>query len=167
MTQLAISHFYARRKPGAITHISSIAAQRPFFPTPVYVATKAAISGFVRSLAALEFPPEDSGLPSVRVNAVAPGVVRTPLWMEHAEKLKMIDGERDEWVEAEEVAGVMLGLVERGENVGGTVVEVGRGKTRRVEVLDGSGPEGAGVTVSNVGVGEREVWERLSGVGGK
>jgi 3-hydroxybutyrate dehydrogenase len=161
MTQLAISHFISRKKPGVITHISSMAGQKPFFPTPVYVATKHAISGFVRSLAQLETPPATSSLPSIRVNAVAPGVIRTPLWMENKDKLKMIDENADEWVSPEEVAQVMLDLVEKEENVGGTVLEVGKGRVRRVEAVNDPGPEGSGLTVSNWESEASEIWGRL------
>jgi 3-hydroxybutyrate dehydrogenase len=65
MTQLGISHFLSRNKPGVIVHISSVAGQKPFFPTLVYVAIKHAISGFVRSVAELEYPPKKTGLPSI------------------------------------------------------------------------------------------------------
>ena len=53
LTQLAISHFLKHNIPGVVVHISSIAAQRPHLPCPIYVAAKHAISGFVRSLAQL------------------------------------------------------------------------------------------------------------------
>jgi 3-hydroxybutyrate dehydrogenase len=161
MTQLAIPHFVSRKKPGVITHITSIAGQKPFFPTPIYVATKHAISGFVRSLAPLETPPSNSSLPSIRVNAVAPGVIKTPLWTENKEKLKMIDESADEWVTPEEVAQVMVDLIEKKENVGGTILEVGKGKVRRVEALNDPGPEGSGHTISNAESEERQIWGRL------
>lgn len=160
MTQLAIAHFLAHKKPGVITHISSIAGQNPFFPTPVYVATKHAISGFVRSLASLETPPEGSGLPPIRVNAVAPGVIKTPLWTDHMEKLKMIDEKSDDWVTPEFVAEVMLDLVEKEENVGGTILEVGN-QVRKVLAFNDPGPSGSGNTVSKSNEVTKEVWERL------
>jgi len=91
VTQLAIAHFLKRKTQGVVVHISSIAGQVPFFPTPMYVATKHALSGFVRSLARLEYPPAHlSHLPKIRVNAVAPARIQTPLWTEHPEKMKLI-----------------------------------------------------------------------------
>lgn len=158
-TQLAIGHFIAHKRPGVITHISSIAAQAPVFPTPVYVATKHAISGFVRSLAPLEHPP--SGLPKIRVNAVAPGIVKTPMWTEHPEKLKMVDPKVDEWVTPEEVAEVMISLVEKEQYSGGTILEVGRRQVRRVEPFNDPGPSGSGNTASNIESESAEIWERL------
>ena len=56
--------------------ISSIAAQLPILPIPLYAASKAAISSFARSMAELE--PKYG----IRVNAVAPGLVKTPIWNE-------------------------------------------------------------------------------------
>ncbi|KAK0107940.1 hypothetical protein ONS96_003725 [Cadophora gregata f. sp. sojae] len=159
VTQLAISHFLAHKKPGTIPHISSVAGQAPFFPTPVYVATKHAISGFVRSLARLETPPADSGLPKIRVTAVAPARILTPLWTDNPDKMKMV-GEKPGWVTPEEVADVMMDLVEGEVNVGGTILEVGR-TVRRVEVYDDPGPRGGGNFVENDPGYEDDMWVLL------
>jgi NAD(P)-dependent dehydrogenase (short-subunit alcohol dehydrogenase family) len=137
-TQLAISHFLnpapgaARASPAnpkRVVLISSIAGQVSNLNTPLYVAGKHAINGFIRSLAALE---ERFG---IRVNGVAPGVIKTPLWTEAPEKIGFVDEERDEWASGEEVAEAMLRCVESGELGGGVVLEVGREQTRRVEAL--------------------------------
>lgn len=160
-TQMAIAHFMSHNTQGAVVHISSIAAQRPLLQCPLYVASKHAISGFVRSLAELETPPQKH-LPTIRVNAVAPGVIKTPLWTDNPEKLKWIKEGKDEWVTPEEVAEVMLDLIEKDEYVGGTVLEVGKNQVRRVEELNDPGPAGAGHTVSAIGGGEEEVWSRLT-----
>ncbi|KAF5546163.1 15-hydroxyprostaglandin dehydrogenase [Fusarium phyllophilum] len=161
-TQQAIAHFTENKKPGSIVHISSIAAQGPVLSVPMYCAAKAGISHFVRSLGGLETPPESTDLASIRVTAVAPGVIKTPLWTEHPEKLAWIDGAKDEWVEPEDVALAMLSLIEKDEYVGGTVLEVGKGQTREVLVLNDVGPSGSGHTVSGLGKGVEEVWEILS-----
>ncbi|CBF84083.1 putative short chain dehydrogenase/reductase family oxidoreductase [Aspergillus nidulans FGSC A4] len=125
-SQLAISHFLrsgtdsTRRK--AIVHISSIAGQNPFLAAPIYVATKHAINGFVRSLAKLD---ERCG---IRVTAVAPGIIKTPLWTDHPEKLKIVDDTKDAWVTPDEVATVMLALVQQDQanEVIGDSLEQGR-----------------------------------------
>ncbi|KXJ87218.1 putative short chain dehydrogenase/ reductase [Microdochium bolleyi] len=161
-TQMAIAHFTKHKTPGVVVHISSIAAQRPFLSCPLYVAAKSAISNFVRCLAELETPPAATGLPAIRVNAVAPGVIKTPLWTENPEKLAWVDTERDEWVTAEYVAEVMLQLVQDPKHVGGTVLEVGKDQVRNVEVFNDPGPSGAGHTVSQAGQGYVETWGRLS-----
>lgn len=65
MTQLAISHFLSPpsstsaskvslENPKRILHIASTASEIASLPYPMYVASKWAISGFVRSLADLE-----------------------------------------------------------------------------------------------------------------
>jgi hypothetical protein len=115
------------------------------------------LSGFVRSLALLE--PQHG----IRVNAVAPGVVRTPLWLDHPEKMRMLDESKDAWVTPEEVADAMIELVENKEYVGGTILEVGHEHRRVVPQFNNPGPSGAGQTVSNVGVTIDDVWDRLKG----
>lgn len=109
-TQLAIAHFLRYRdnkKPKHIVHISSIAGQNPAFAAPIYSATKYAINGLVRSMAKLD------ELFGIRVTAVAPGVIKTPLWTDHPEKLKMVNDTADAWVTPDEVATVMLALVQQ------------------------------------------------------
>lgn len=176
-TQLAISHFLRHRKANDsrkhIVHISSIAGQSPTLVAPIYVATKHAINGLVRSLAKL-----DAGF-GIRVTAVAPGVIKTPLWTEHPEKLRMINAKVDEWVTPEEVAQVMLALVQQDEVSevigdtkgqegkmipvkGGTILEVSK-KVREVTAFNDPGPVGrAGNTVTDMKVVEDEVFSLLS-----
>lgn len=151
-TQLAISHFLRqrnRKKPRHIVHISSIAGQNPAFAAPIYVATKHGINGLVRSMAKLD------ELFGIRVTAVAPGVIKTPLWTDHPEKLKMVNDGEDAWVTPEEVAEVMLSLVQqdkvseiigdrkgRGRQFaveGGTVLEVSK-TVRAVSPYNDPGP---------------------------
>ncbi|KAL2820472.1 transmembrane amino acid transporter protein-domain-containing protein [Aspergillus cavernicola] len=175
-TQLAISHFLrtgdnTRRK--AIVHISSIAGQNPALAAPIYVATKHAINGLVRSLAKLD------GKCGIRVTAVAPGVIKTPLWTDHPEKIKMVDDSKDAWVTPDEVATVMLALVQQDtvsevigdkegkETVypvtGGTVLEVSK-TVRSVSPFNDPGPGNRpGNTASTAGSVEDEVWDLLSG----
>jgi len=59
---------------GSIVNITSISGVRGAPNRAVYAATKAALDGMTRSLA-MEYGPR-----GVRVNAVAPGVVRTAMW---------------------------------------------------------------------------------------
>jgi NAD(P)-dependent dehydrogenase (short-subunit alcohol dehydrogenase family) len=111
-SQLAIAYFLKNRTSGRqkhLLHISSIAGQNTNLTAPIYNATKHAINGLVRSLGAL-----DQKL-GIRVTAVAPGVIKTPLWTDHPEKLKLVDDTRDVWVTPEEVAEVMLALVQQDE----------------------------------------------------
>ncbi|KUL92464.1 hypothetical protein ZTR_02557 [Talaromyces verruculosus] len=175
VTQLAISHFLQHRssnKRKHIVHISSIAGQSPSTAAPIYVATKHAISGLVRSLAKLD---KKFG---IRVTAVAPGLIKTPLWMEHPEKLKMFKEGQDVWVTAEEVGEVMLALVQQEEVSeiigdkekrgvvfpveGGTVLEVSK-TVRAVHPFNDPGPSNrAGNTIANAEAVENEIYDLLS-----
>ncbi|QSZ37575.1 hypothetical protein DSL72_008673 [Monilinia vaccinii-corymbosi] len=139
-TQMAVEHFMKRKKNGVVIHISSVGGQAPFFPTPMYIASKHAISGFVRSLARLEFPPPD--IPKVRVSAVAPGLVKTPLWLDNPEKMASLaegDPDNSAWITPEFVAEVMLELIESEGYLGGTILEVGK-VVRKVEAFNDPGP---------------------------
>jgi 3-hydroxybutyrate dehydrogenase len=166
VTQLAIKHFLSLKRPGVVVHISSVAGQTPFFPTPVYVATKHAISGFVRSLSRLENPPMSSNLPKIRVNAVSPARILTPLWTDNPDKMKFVPQERADWVTPDDVADVMLELVERSDYVGGTVIEVGV-KVRKVEILNDGGPVSVGNQVVADEHAEDASWESLMAMYGK
>ncbi|KAL8676652.1 MAG: hypothetical protein Q9186_006851 [Xanthomendoza sp. 1 TL-2023] len=191
-TQLAIAHFLSRRRSSTpptssnppphkpvshIIHISSIAGQSTPLLAPLYNASKHGISGFVRTLAPLD--PHHN----IRVTAVAPGVIDTPLWRENPEKLRLLDDREggDEWVSAEEVAEVMGILVadeEAGEVEvmaapgdgegkrrikveGGLVLEVSKGRVRKVEQFGDEGPKGAGNTVGKMGIADEEILEML------
>jgi NAD(P)-dependent dehydrogenase (short-subunit alcohol dehydrogenase family) len=111
------------------------------------------MSGFTRALAHLE------PTLNIRVNAVAPGIVKTPIWTE--DKLKWFDENQDTWVTPARIAEVMLDLVQREENVGGTVLEVGAERVRRVEGLNDPGPEGKGHTVAKVGDAVANVYQMV------
>lgn len=184
-TQLAIQHFLSGRSsssssttlPGQqppklnVVHISSIAGQSTPMPAAIYNATKHAINGFVRSLALL-----DRSL-GVRVTCVAPGVIKTPLWTDNPDKMRLLAA-GDEWVTPEEVADTMGALVGEeelevqavgGEKVekrikveGGLVVEISKGRRRVVLQYGDPGPEGrAGNTVSGMDAEEESILERL------
>ncbi|KAI5362089.1 Putative short-chain dehydrogenase/reductase SDR, NAD(P)-binding domain superfamily [Septoria linicola] len=166
-TQLAISKWLnpsdgskcgkvSPTNPKRVVHISSIAGQTPNFAAPMYTAAKHGLSGFIRSLAPLE---QSLG---IRVNGVAPGIIRTPLWTEHPEKLTLLDEKRDEWVEPEEVAAAMLECVESEEKVGGWVLEVVKDATRNVDWRNDPGPQGPGATASNAAVNVAEVFNWLA-----
>ncbi|QIW94731.1 hypothetical protein AMS68_000249 [Peltaster fructicola] len=161
-TQIAISRWInaadkaSQNSPRRVVHISSIAAQLPSLAAPMYAASKAGLSSFIRSLAQLDQI-------GIRVNGVAPGVIRTPLWTEHPEKLRMIDESKDVWVEPEDVAKAMLRCCEDDTIVGGSIVEVLKESIRFVEVLNDPGPSSkAGATASNAAALRQQVFELLS-----
>jgi hypothetical protein len=159
VTQLAISHFLnpppgtqkvSPTNPKRVVIISSIAGQTPNLAAPIYVAAKHAMNGFIRSLG-----PLDARL-GIRVNGVAPGVIKTPLWTEHPEKMAFIDEGKDDWATPEEVADAMLRCLEDPGLGGGKILEVGKGQTREVEALNDPGPSGSGHTVSRLEEGGYE-----------
>ncbi|KAM0815438.1 putative Carbonyl reductase family member 4 [Seiridium cardinale] len=168
-TQLAISHWLhprpspdgqsktakvSKSNPKRVVHISSVAGQMPNLNAPIYGASKFAITGFVRCLASLE---DSIG---VRVNAVAPGLVRTPLWTEHPEKLQFLDSSQDAWITQEEVASAMLRCIEDPDLVSGTILEVGRDTSRQVKTVNDPGPDRSpqyGLVASNAGKGVDEI----------
>lgn len=66
-TRIAVRRLVESGLPGTIIHLSSIAAQRSSIITPLYTASKHALSSFVRGMAPLA---QTSG---IRVLGVAPG----------------------------------------------------------------------------------------------
>lgn len=180
VTQMAISYFLAASPPAStsnpksIIHIASIAAESASLQFPLYHASKHAIFAFVKSLADLE-----SHL-GIRVAAVLPGIVKTPLWLDNPEKLQIMkqEGEnKDEWVTPQETAEAMIALVKDidimsepgagGEKipiVGGTCLEVLVNYVRDVGVVNNIGPYAtgkAGHSPSNAGTLYGDVLESL------
>ncbi|MFE4977508.1 oxidoreductase [Kitasatospora sp. NPDC056651] len=72
-TRAALAHLLAHGD-AAVVNISSVNARLPFPGVVEYSAAKAALSNLTKALSE-EFAPR-----GVRVNAVAPGPVRTPFW---------------------------------------------------------------------------------------
>jgi NAD(P)-dependent dehydrogenase (short-subunit alcohol dehydrogenase family) len=66
-------HMVERGKGGRIVNVSSSAAFRASYSPAIYAATKAGINGLTRASAA------DLGPYGINVNAVAPGLTRTPM----------------------------------------------------------------------------------------
>jgi NAD(P)-dependent dehydrogenase (short-subunit alcohol dehydrogenase family) len=76
-TELALP--LLRRTQGSIVNVTSTVADRPFANMSVYCASKAAVLALTRSWA------KELGAAGVRVNAVSPGPIETPMFA--AEKL--------------------------------------------------------------------------------
>ncbi len=94
-TRLAVPAM-RRRGGGAVVNTASMAALFPLTPDPIYSATKAGVAMFTRACA----PLAEEG---IRVNAVLPGLVDTPLLP------KSGDGER--WAEWAQLAEQVMGLL--------------------------------------------------------
>jgi NAD(P)-dependent dehydrogenase (short-subunit alcohol dehydrogenase family) len=165
VTQMAIAQFLNPKdgkkanpaNPKRIVLTSSIAGQTFSLSVPLYHASKHAISGFTRCLEPLE-----STL-GIRVNCVAPAVVKTPLFLEHPEKLKMVDQDAEVgWVLPEEVAEAMVKLMEDEELGAGTILEVGPKKHRVVPAFNNPGPTGEGISAAGAAEVVQEVFGLLS-----
>lgn len=179
MTQLAISHFLKsaarvdQKKKKHILHITSIAGHMPVFVAPLYSCTKHGVSALVQSLA-----PLDDKL-NIRVVGVAPGITATPIWFESEDnKTALVDEKVDEWVSPDDVAIVMLALVERDsipenfEDVdqnggmiriqGGAILEVSK-TVRDISIFNDPGPVGRpGNTLANMPQAEESILQMLS-----
>lgn len=139
LSRMAIESFIKSEKPGCIVHLSSIAGQRSSMVTPLYTASKHAVNSFVRGMGPLE------ELLNIRVLAVAPGTVGTPLFLERPEAAKYLDMSKDFLLPPEEVANAMVALIEQPDRYpGGTVLEVCdvEGRWRKTSLLNDPGPNG-------------------------
>ncbi|KAG8631244.1 hypothetical protein KVT40_000384 [Elsinoe batatas] len=139
LSRLAIASFIADRKPGTIIHLSSIAGQRSTIVTPLYTASKHGINAFVRGMAPL------GQLFGIRVLAVAPRTVATPLFHDHPEANRYLDTKKDFLLPPEEVANDMLALFEDATTYkSGTILEVCdvERRWRVVDLLNDPGPSG-------------------------
>lgn len=121
-TKLGAKHFLAEKKAGSIINIASLNSQVPMFGGAGYSTAKAGVVMLTRN-AALELAGE-----GIRVNAVSPGLVSTPL----TGGLMQIPGVLESYLERiptgrpaepEEIAGVALFLASEdaayvnGENI--------------------------------------------------
>lgn len=192
VTQQALAHFLAssprpsQTNPKSIVHLCSVASQGAGLLYPMYIATKHGLDGFVRSLGDLE------ASHGIRVTAVEPGAVRTPLFTDNPEKFRIIDEEKDGWIHPHEVARVMLALVERNEISlgedgsfindsdakssteastkkipirGGVVVEVLENHLREVPLFNNPGPTASGArgaVPSGAGAAYKDIVSSLS-----
>lgn len=97
----------------------------------------------------------------IRVAAFAPGLVRTPLWLENLHKMRMVEEETDGWVTPEQVARTMFSIVkydhvstcppgsahtgnseERIAIKGGIILEVKSREVRKIPLSNSPGPAG-------------------------
>lgn len=92
---------------GSIINISSIFGLRGFPTSSIYSATKAALIGLTQNMAA------DYGPHGIRVNAIAPGLIETPLT---ANRLKS-----DAWFRDTLINGTPMGRVGRPEEIAAAV----------------------------------------------
>ena len=116
----------AEKSPGSVINVSTVAALRPWPGLGAYSVSKAAVNMMTQVLAI------ELGRDGIRVNAIAPGVVRTrfseALWKEPA-------------AEERATKGLPLGRIAEPEDIAGAAVylasEAARYVTGQVLVVDG------------------------------
>lgn len=114
-------------REGRIVNVSSVIATTGYKGLAVYAATKAALSGFTRSLA------REVGSAGVTVNAVAPGYMETE--MTRGLDTLQLDSIRrrsalNRLAEPADAAGAIAFLLgEQGRNITGTVITIDAGNT--------------------------------------
>lgn len=81
VTKALITHFMKKKK-GAIVNVSSVSGLKGIFGQTNYCASKSGVIGFTRSLAV------ETAKYGIRVNAVAPGYIRTDMTAAINEKVK-------------------------------------------------------------------------------
>jgi NAD(P)-dependent dehydrogenase (short-subunit alcohol dehydrogenase family) len=123
-----IRQMLSQKTAGAIVNVSSVSGTKGFPGTASYVASKHAVNGLTKTLAT-EFAKEN-----VRINAVAPGPIRTEMWDSFAQANPQIEGLVKQLVPqgrigtCAEVASCVLWLTSDGaSNVTGQIVAVDGG----------------------------------------
>ncbi|KAF5592924.1 15-hydroxyprostaglandin dehydrogenase [Fusarium pseudocircinatum] len=157
-TRIAVRRLVEAGLPGTVIHLSSIAAQRSSIITPLYTASKHALSSFVRGMAPLA---QTSG---IRVLGVAPGTVSTPLFSEKPEAAKFLDMERDYLLPPDAVANAMIALLTQTEEFEpGTMLEVcHETEWRKVSLLDDPGPQGPASLTSKKKDAVKDIYKYLA-----
>lgn len=126
LTKYVVRHMMAQGA-GRIVNISSIVASAGYNGLSVYAASKAALTGFTRSLA------REVGKVGVTVNAIAPGFVDTELTGSlDQEGRRRVAGRSAlrRLTEADDIASMVEYLLgEGGRNISGAVLTVDAGST--------------------------------------
>jgi len=116
MTQAVARAMIARGRGGTVVNIASGAGRRPAPGSVVYSASKAAVISLTQC-AALELIPH-----GIRVNAIAPGAVRTPMWNQVESLYAATLGPGTGTAEAAQVALTPIGRMSTPEEyVGGAI----------------------------------------------
>jgi 3-hydroxybutyrate dehydrogenase len=172
LRELKTSQGATPRPQKAIVHVSSVNGQVAPLWSPLYNSAKHALNGFVRTMAPLE------RRLGIRVVAVAPGLVKTPIWSTDWDKSRPLSP-NPAWVTAEEVAQVMLNITERNQissliraageeedehNIpvnGGSIIEVSGDRARDVKAFFDAGPQGISSKDFDVAKMEETVFTQL------
>jgi meso-butanediol dehydrogenase/(S,S)-butanediol dehydrogenase/diacetyl reductase len=124
-TRAVVPHMIERRS-GSIVSISSMAGKEGLPLLAHYCATKFAVIGITQSLA------KELAEYDIRVNAVCPGVVRTPLWEPLLDQLSESRGISREEAWQEFVDPIPLGRPQEPEDIGEAVAFLASDRARNM-----------------------------------
>ncbi|KAI0972134.1 short chain dehydrogenase [Xylaria arbuscula] len=155
LSQLGIGYWTKNKLPGTIVCVSSIAGHAAAIDAPLYYTSKHGLHGFVKSLGKLK---ETVG---IRVSAIAPGTVNTPIWTEAPDKKHLVEDGRGLDLEPDEVAAAMLELCENPEYGDGTILEVMHGHKRVVPRFNADPPPAKVADMPGIAIITEELLERL------
>ncbi|KAI1623927.1 hypothetical protein EDD37DRAFT_592242 [Exophiala viscosa] len=141
LTRIATKALLSEQKKGVILILASLAGFLGTFSAPLYCASKHAVIGFVRSMADLDC------YANIRVHAIAPGMVQTPLWLNNPEKMSRFGYDPKTAVTAETVAKAMIDTVINGKYQGGESVEITVSGTRVLGTWNLDPPSSSGTSV--------------------
>jgi len=144
LSRIAIRALLGKNKKGVILIAASVAGFAGAYAAPLYCTTKHAVVGFVRSMEAL------GELEGIKVCAVAPGLVQTPLWTDYPEKIKQFGYSVENSITPDEVAEGMIDLVTDGKYGSGTTLEITTSGTRVLGTWNIEPPTTAGGSIPRV-----------------
>jgi NAD(P)-dependent dehydrogenase (short-subunit alcohol dehydrogenase family) len=110
-----LSHM-AERRSGKIINISSVAALYPTAQQAPYCAAKAGVIALTRSLA------YEYARFNINVNAICPGIVRTPIWEKALDEMSAGSGEDKEIIFSRYVDHIPLKRAQTPEDIANLVV---------------------------------------------
>jgi NAD(P)-dependent dehydrogenase (short-subunit alcohol dehydrogenase family) len=116
MTQTVARQMISQGRGGAIVSIASGAGRRGAPGAAVYSASKAAVISLTQS-AAQELIPH-----GIRVNAIAPGATRTPMWTQVDQQFSTTVGAQSGGAEAAQIAVTPAGRLARPDEMVGAAV---------------------------------------------
>jgi NAD(P)-dependent dehydrogenase (short-subunit alcohol dehydrogenase family) len=124
-TRAVLPHMIERRY-GKIVNLSSMVGKEAIPLFVHYSASKFAVMGMTQGLA------KETAEHGINVNAVCPGVVRTPLWEPLLDQLSANKGITRDEAFAEFIAGIPLGRPQETEDIGEVVAFLASEKARNM-----------------------------------
>jgi len=141
LTRIALKQLASEDRKGVILPIASVGGIAGLYTSPIYIATKHGLVGFVKSLKLTE------KYEGIKVVAICPGAVDSPLWT--AERRERVNFGKLETLAPDDVAKAMIDLVQDGKYGGGTCLEImpnNGPKTRVIPEWNIDPPKGGSTT---------------------